>query len=206
MIENFVPIYPIIVGGQVSYLLKNVLELSMSVLNDEDGIQGTCKNISILLYSLWVGNDSKVSLPVYSFDDHSIRMATLLSIFPVNLPNAGFCTFNSLSANTLRFRVTVTGVVLDVNRSTKIVRKLKLTGVHDFQEYGFYYEDQDMFSGVLEGAKFEGANVRTVFGISCQIKNALSKPDGAFGAVFEDKVLSKAVSDFSLALKKIKSN
>ena len=145
MIENFCPIYPIIVGGQISYLLKNVLELSMSVLNDEDGIQGTYKKITILLYFLWVGNDSKVSLPsVYSLDDHSIRMATLLSIFPVNLPNAGFCPFNSLLANTPRFRVTITGVVLDVNRSTKIVRKLKLTGVQDFQEYGFYYEDQDI--------------------------------------------------------------
>ena len=58
-----------------------------------------------------------------------------------------------------------------------------------FQEYDFYYKDQHMFLGALEVAKFEGANVDTVSGTSRQIKNALSKPDGAFRATFKDNVL-----------------
>ena len=48
IIENFGPIYPIIVWGQFSYLLENILELLKSLWNDEDGIQGTCKKITIL--------------------------------------------------------------------------------------------------------------------------------------------------------------
>ena len=107
---------------------------------------------------------------------------------PISLPNSGFCAFNSLDSDTTGFRVSASGVILDVDRSTKIVKKLKLTGVpfKIFKNTAFI---KDMFTSALEVAKFEGATIRTVSGIRGQVKKALSKPEGAFRATFEDKVL-----------------
>ena len=107
---------------------------------------------------------------------------------PVSLPNTGLCAFNSLMPESKGFRVSATGVVLDIDHSVKIVKKLKLTGVpyKIFKNTAFI---KDMFTSALEVAKFEGANVRTVSGVRGQVKRALPKPDGAFRATFEDKVL-----------------
>ena len=52
------------------------------------------------------------------------RIATRLSMVPVTLPNIGFCAFNSLSKDAPEFRVTATGVVLDVFKvQPKLLRK-----------------------------------------------------------------------------------
>ena len=85
--------------------------------------------------------------------------------------NTGFCAFNFLSADTPGFSVTATGVVLDVDRSTMIVKKLKLklTGVpyEIFKNTAFI---KDMLSGALEVAKFEVANVWTLSRIGGEIR------------------------------------
>lgn len=110
---------------------------------------------------------------------------------PLTPPGTGFVAFQTLSSRAPGFRIAATGVVLELNHSFQLVKKLKLTG-NPFKVFKHTAFIKDMFNSSLEVAKFEGAALRTVSGIRGSVKKALSGtgiPSGAFRATFEDKVL-----------------
>lgn len=138
------------------------------------------------------------TMVVYSVQDHNHRQrfikytpkeAFCHGIFwaPFVTQNTGFLGLQSVDEEMKSFRVAATGVVLGMDKSTNVVKKLKLIGqpLEIFKKTAFI---KGMFNSALEVARFHGAAIRTVSGIRGLVKKAIREPDGAFRASFEDKI------------------
>ncbi|KAF2723369.1 DUF663-domain-containing protein [Polychaeton citri CBS 116435] len=194
-VENFNPRFPLLIGGlQPTEERMGFVQVRIKRHRWHKKI---LKTNDPLIFSL--GWRRFQTLPVYSISDSRTRNRMLkytpehMHCFgtfygPLAAPNTSFCCMQSFSNKNPGFRIAATGVVLNVDEGTEIVKKLKLTG-HPYKIFKNTAFIKDMFGSALEIAKFEGAGIKTVSGIRGQIKKALSKPDGCYRATFEDKVL-----------------
>ena len=150
------------------------------------------------------------SVPVFTMEDDSIQGDHKMRMIKYT-PKFGFCyavvyapTFavgtpfvgvqNLEGGDVSNFRVSVTGVVLELNSQFQVMKKLKLIGEpYDVKKNTAFVKG--MFTSALEVAKFQGAQLKTVSGIRGQIKKAVKEgaPAGAFRATFEDKILKSDI-------------
>jgi ribosome biogenesis protein BMS1 len=121
--------------------------------------------------------------PVYSILDHNMRNRALkytpahmhcLATFwgPITPQNTGLVGIQYLSNSGYgpaqahgrnEFRISATGVVLELNKSVEIVKKLKLVGApYEIKKSTAFIKD--MFNTSLEVNKFIGAKIQTVSG------------------------------------------
>ncbi|KAL7535066.1 hypothetical protein ACHAXR_009454, partial [Thalassiosira sp. AJA248-18] len=140
------------------------------------------------------------SIPVFSTEDENGRFR-YLKYTPEHMhcqatfygpqipPNTGVLAIQRLTGNIPGFRISATGVVLELDASSKVVKKLKLVGTPTkiFKNTAFV---SGMFNSDLEVSRFEGASIRTVSGLRGQVKKSIREGQpGTFRATFEDKIL-----------------
>lgn len=196
-INHFDPNYPLVIGS-LNMSEENIGYVNVKIKKHR-WYKKILKSSDPLLLSL--GWRRFQTVPVYSKleDDLKFRFlkytpehVTCNAHFwgPITPQGTGFLAIQNLTINytnqKLGFRIAATGAVQELDKSTKIMKKLKLIG-HPLKIYNKTAFIKDMFNSSLEVARFEGAQIKTVSGIRGQIKKAV-KPEGCFRATFEDKI------------------
>ncbi|KAJ0400739.1 hypothetical protein P43SY_005460 [Pythium insidiosum] len=198
-VKYFDPRNPVVVGGLPN--VEQSLGLVRMRFKKHRWHKKILKTNDPLVFS--IGWRRFQSLPLYSIEDRNDRqrylkytpehMHCFATIYgPMCPPNTGVLAFQTLSNQVEGFRVSATGVVLELDHKFSVVKKLKLIGT-PFKVHKNTSFIRGMFNTELEVAKFEGAAIRTVSGVRGRIKKALRGEKGDFRATFEDKILKSDI-------------
>ncbi|KAI8843573.1 hypothetical protein BC829DRAFT_400929 [Chytridium lagenaria] len=173
-IENFDPSYPIIAGGLLQ--TEETFGFIQARIKKHRWHKKILKTNDPMVFSL--GWRRFQSIPLYSLNDGTRNR--MLKYSPEHMHCLAAFYGPVTPPQPQNFRVSATGVILDIDQSVETVKKLKLTGTpyKIFKNTAFI---KDMFTTRW--------NIRTVSGIRGQVKKALPKPEGTFRATFEDKIL-----------------
>jgi len=201
-VRHFDPAAPVVLGGLAGALEERHVYLRCRVKRHR-WRRGVLKSADPVIFS--IGWRRFQSVPIYDMEDANGRRRYLkyspehmhcqATVFgPAAPPGTGVVMVAGLGRERAGFRVSGTGVVLELDVSPNVVKKLKLVG-EPYQVRKNTAFIRHMFSSELEVARFIGAAIRTVSGVRGAVKKAVTAgaeikgPPGAFRATFEDKIL-----------------